>query len=174
MYGRPVLKTLAIALAAAIAATAALAPAGNAATYKLNFTSSGGNAAWLKVDLNGTVATSATGWIDGYAITGLSPYASADQQLFVAGPVHFTVPGLSFAASNGVLYNLTAYPFNSDRITNNVMDPGGYGTPTPYALTSLTVAAVPVPAPVGMLLAGLGALAALRRRRSAKTRALAA
>lgn len=161
--------------AAALVAIIATAPAARAATYQLDFTSSGGNVASLRLNLSGSTATSASGLIDGTAVTGLSPYAGADQQLFVAGPVHFTIGGLSFAASNGVRYNLTSYPYNSDAITNSVRDPYGNGSPIPFAITSISVAAVPLPTSLGMMLLALGALAfGLRKRRGDTTKATSA
>jgi hypothetical protein len=165
MFRHLALANLVLGAAIALAATVATAPAALASTYLLSFSSAGGDVGSLKVGLNGTTAIWASGSINGFAITGLSPYAGADQQLFVAGPVHFTVPGLSFSASNGTLYNLTAYPFNSDRITNSVLDPYGYGTPIPYALPSLSIAAIPIPAPLGLILLGFGVLGLLRRGR---------
>lgn len=171
MFRRPILARLSFG-AAAIAVTIATAPAVLASTFLLTFTSSGGDIGALRVGLTGSTAISASGTINGNAITGLSPYAGSDQQFFVAGPVHFTVPGLSFAASNGTKYNLTAYPDYHDRITNSVIDPAGYGNPTPYTLTSLSIAAVPVPASLGMTLMGLGAMG-IARRAGAKRRTAA-
>jgi len=165
MFRQTAVANLVLGAAFALAATVASAPSVFASTYLLRFNSIGGDVGTLKVDLNGTTAISASGRINGFVITGLSSYAGADQQLFAAGPVHFTVPGLSFSASNGVLYNLTAYPYNSDRITNSLIDPMGYGTPIPYTLPSLTIASVPLPAPSGLIALGLGVLALLRRGR---------
>ena len=156
--------------AAVLVGIVAIAPAADAATYLLKFTSSGGDLGSVTFNLTGSTATSASGLINGSAVTGLSAYAGADQQLFVAGPVHFDIGGLSFGASNGVFYNLTSYPYSSDAITNSARDPYGNGSPTPFALTSISVAAVPVPASLGMMLLGLGALAfGLRKRRGDTT-----
>jgi hypothetical protein len=150
----------------ALAVTVATTPAAHASTYLLDFTSSGGDVGALKLTFSGTTAVSASGTIDGDAVKGLSPYASADQQLFVLGPVHFTIGGLSFAATNGTLYNLTSYPNNFDGITNSVRDPGGYGSPAPYTLTTLSISQVPLPASWGLMLLALGALGfAVRSRR---------
>jgi hypothetical protein len=153
------------ALALGLMAAAIPVSPAKAATFNMSFTSTGGDIGKLRFDLNGTHATSISGKINGYVVTGLSPYAGSDQQVFMNGPVHFTVPGLSFAASNGVHYNLTAYPDYADRITNSLMDPGGYGNPTPYALTSISVAPVPLPATSVLLAAALGLLGAGRRAR---------
>lgn len=163
----PTLAKLALATALAIFGSVATAPPLRAASYLLNFTSFSGNTGALRVELSGSTAISASGTIDGFTITGLSSYAGSDQQLFVGGPVFFTVPGLSFVANNGVAYNLTAYPDNANRITNSISDPGGFGTPIPSALTSITVSAVPIPASISLLLLALGMLGVgLRGRRS--------
>lgn len=158
----------------ALAATVAVTPSAQASTYQLDFTSAGGDIGSLTLTLNGTTATSASGTIDGGIVTGLSPYAGADQQLFVLGPVHFTIGGLSFAATNGISYNLTSYPNNSDGITNSARDPNGNGSPAPYALASLSLSQVPLPAPGGLMLFCLGALGfAVRTRSRGRMRAAA-
>ncbi len=156
------LKTV---LGVAVAASLSVAPAARAATYLFNFTDTGGDVAALFFSLTGTTVTAVSGKMDGFAVTGLSSYASADQQFFAAGPVHFTVPGVSFSASNGVLYNLTAYPNNADAITNSVTDPFGTGAGVMPALASVSVAAVPLPASGSLALIGIGALWMVRRGR---------
>ncbi|MDE3079513.1 MAG: hypothetical protein KGI94_05745 [Paracoccaceae bacterium] len=178
MFGRKALsKWMAIA---AIALSTALtgAPMARAATYLMTFTSAGGDIGSLTVDLSGTTATAISGLIDGFSVTGLSTYAGADQQVLLNSTVNFTIAGLSFSASNGTNYNLTNYPNNTNHITNSVMDPNGYGTPTPYALTSFaispapapttslaSVSSVPLPGSAGFLLLALGLMGLVRLRR---------
>ncbi len=112
--------------------------------------------------------TSASGTINGNAVSGLSAFAGADQQFFSAGPTHFTVPGVSFFDNLGVSFNLTSYPDGLDRITNSVIDPLGSGNPTPYLLTSLSVSEVPLPASLSLMLVGVGAFGVTRVARRLK------
>ena len=156
------LKTV---LGVAVAASLLLAPAARAATYLFNFTDTGGDVGSLYFALTGTTVTAVSGTMDGLAVTGLSPYASADQQFFAAGPVHFTVPGVSFATSGGVLYNLTAYPNNADAVTNSVTDPFGSGVGVMPSLKNVSISAVPLPASGSLMLIGIGALWMVRRGR---------
>jgi hypothetical protein len=157
----------------AVAAALLGAPAARAATYLFNFADTGGDLGALNFSVIGTTVTAVSGTMNGFAVTGLSTYAGADQQFFAAGPVHFTVPGVSFATSNGVLYNLTAYPNNADALTNSVTDPNGTGAGAMPALTSVSVAAVPLPSSGLLLLIGIGGLATLRRVRRTVAVALA-
>jgi hypothetical protein len=160
----------ATAVAASALAMAVAAPA-SAAQYLVNFTSSGGDIGSINLTVSGTTATAISGLINGNAITGLSPYASADQQFFAAGPVYFTVGGLSFSDTTNVSYNFTSFPDNANRITNTTIDPEGDGDPTPYALTSISVTAVPEPATWAMMLVGFGMIGfGLRSRRKQSVR----
>ena len=73
--------------------------------------------------------TGITGTADGFAITGLSPYAAANQLLYMppTGGYYGDLYGISFAA-NGVDYNITNYPLgNSNFINISTLDPGGNG-----------------------------------------------
>jgi hypothetical protein len=113
--------------------------------------------------------TSISGIVDGVAINGLdfSGWATGDQLYYASAP-HFTVPGIVFGDINGVLYNLTSYPDGTDRVTNNVVDPGGFGDPTPVALTSLVITAVPEPATWAMMVLGFAGLGFMAYRRKAQ------
>jgi hypothetical protein len=74
--------------------------------------------------------TGITGTADGFAITGLSPYAGADQKLYVppASGYYGDYGGISFATLAGVDYNITSYPSgNSNFINISTLDPGGNG-----------------------------------------------
>ena len=162
------MKHLALTTAALLASVAFSVPA-QAAQYIFDFTSSGGDIGHVNVFVTGTTVTSATGVIDGNALTGLSSYAAADQQLFVAGPNHFTTGGLSFLDILGTSYNLTNYPDGLDHITNSIMDPAGTGTPTPFVITSFSISAVPEPATWAMMIAGFGMIGFAARRRHRQT-----
>lgn len=155
------------AVAVAFAVAVGVASPSQAATYQMSFTSAGGDVGSLRLVVGGTTVTAISGTIDSSAVTGLSTYAAADQQLLFGGTSHFTVGGLSFAALNGVLYNLTSYPDNYDHITNSVIDPAGNGSPTPYKLTSLSISPVPLPTSSALLIGGLLALGLFGRRRRA-------
>lgn len=162
------LKMIAIAaagLAMAVSTTA------SAATYLVTFTSSGGDTGSVNLDVTGTTVTSISGLVNSSTVTGLSSFAGADQQFFAAGPSHFTIGGISFSSMAGITYNFTAYPDGTDHITNSVLDPEGDGAPTPYALTSISVSAVPEPATWAMMLFGFGAVGyGLRRARKPTVR----
>jgi hypothetical protein len=102
-----------------------------------------------------------SGYLDGQLITGLSPYAGADQLLYDGAPfVDFS--GVSFNAG-GVSYNV--YNWNgADWLLKSTVDPVGYpqnGT----ELISGTVSSAPEPGTWALMVIGIGmAGAALRRR----------
>jgi hypothetical protein len=101
---------------------------------------------------------------DGYAITGLSPYASADQLLFAVGP-YFDVAGVSFETAAGD-YNLFAIDDGYYEVASTV-DPIGFVN-SGISLAGFTITEVPEPTSVALLTAGLismGTVAGHRRRR---------
>src|ERR1035441_640645 len=88
--------------------------------------------------------TGITGTADGFAITGLSSYASANQWLYMppTGGYYADFAGISFENANGVDYNITYNPTgNSNFINISTLDPGGYGS---YAVPiDMSVSQVP-------------------------------
>ena len=161
------------ALAAAALSTAAIGAMPAYATTLFGFSFTSANSDYLSgtftaegSDSQYTV-TGIDGTINGLAITGLSGYAGADQQLFFGASSYFSMSGLSFSASDGTDYNLTNYPDGLDHITNSLIDPEGDGDPSPISLAG-SVEAVPEPASWAMMVGGFGLLgAALRRRKVA-------
>lgn len=154
----------------------------NAATYTFSF--AGYNSAGVKMDTglltfntrtNGKIS-SVTGNINGATITGLSPYAAADNKFLVptaATPYFATFGGISFATTNGI-YNFASFPTNglNMSIADSLTDPLGYGTYNRglnFTLVSnnglnfsvitypdFNVASVPEPKTYALMLLGLG------------------
>jgi hypothetical protein len=85
--------------------------------------------------------TGVSGIADGYAIVGLSPYASADQLLYypASGGAYADFSGISFANANGVDYNISNYP-SGNNIAISTLDPGGYG----YSQVAVSMSVTPV------------------------------
>jgi hypothetical protein len=155
----------------AVLALLSVVPA-NADVFLFSFTSSldSGNGTFTTGNSTSPYTlTSINGSVDGVAIAGLdfSGWATGDQLYFATTP-HFTVPGIVFSDVNGELYNLTSFPDGTDRITNNVVDPGGFGDPTPVALTSLVVTAVPEPSTWAMMILGFFGIGFVAHRRKSK------
>jgi hypothetical protein len=147
----------AIMTSAALTALPALAN-----TFNFSITDASGDSA------NGTFITGATGapytitgisgvW-DGQAITGLSPYASADQLLWpgVAPPPNADFSGISFeVASLGLDVNWSNYGgIGLGALALSTIDPGGFGC-CQIALTSASVTETPLPSTWPMLISGL-------------------
>jgi hypothetical protein len=150
-----------------VAATALLAApvAANAGVFEFSFTSSldSGSGSF---DVSGSTVTGISGVVDGQTITGLSSYAGADQQLSLTMP-NFTVGGISFADNTGETFNLTSFPNGADGITNSIVNPSGGTVPTPTALDTFTVTAVPEPSTWAMMILGfLGVGFVAYRRKS--------
>jgi hypothetical protein len=85
--------------------------------------------------------TGVFGTADGYAIEGLSTYASADQLLYypASGGAYADFSGISFMNANGVAYNLSNYP-SGNNIAISTLDPGGYG----YSQVAVSMSVTPV------------------------------
>ncbi len=153
-----------LALLAAAALAVAAVPAA-AVTYAYTYASTGGDigSGRLTTATPGLAAiTGITGTFDGSAVTALSPYASADNNINPAGP-YVTFSGVSVSTAGGTDYNLY-FDGSNYNITDSVNDPGGSGSGA-RNLTSFTVSQVPEPATWGLLLAGFGMVGVAARRR---------
>ena len=179
------LKMFALVFALLLISTA------NADTY--SFTFAGYNSAGVKIDTgllnfttlnNGKIKT-VTGDINGASITGLSPYAAADNKFIIpttATPYFATLGGISFATT-GATYNIARFTTNglSMSIADSVTDPIGYGTfnrGLNFTLVSnnglnfstitypdFNVASVPEPKTYALMLLGLGLVIFSAQRR---------
>jgi hypothetical protein len=162
-------------IAAACAATLACAvPANASPIVPLAFSGSG-----PAVSFHGTFDASGSGsnftvnnvagteTYDGVtsAITGISPYAGADQ-LLAGAPLLPDFGGISFSTATNGDFNLYTWNGASYELSSNV-DPVGYPQ-NGVLLSSFSVSAVPEPATWAVFFLGLGALGvALRRRKPA-------
>jgi hypothetical protein len=167
-------------LAAASAMTLGMLAAGaaQAATYELQFTGT---------DVSGDVFATTTGtggvqtvvgvsgWVmdsevaaGTFAITGLSSYAGASNLFYQASPfVDFG--GLSFSTVSGGAYNLGLGGSNATGLVLNAanLNAGGYPGIAGSTNITMTATAVPEPAPLMLMLAGIVGLFGLTRRRTA-------
>jgi len=171
-------------LVSAAAAVVALAVAGSAsaATYVFSFDNADRSDAYGAVDISGTftvagdlasMITGITGTVSGGAtpnltngaITGLSPYADADNALYAVGAGNNDVSfsGVSFDVG-GEDYNLFTNNGGTYLLASGI-DPVGYaqnGTPGAFS-----VSPAPEPAAWAMMLVGFGGLGmAMRSRRN--------
>jgi len=150
-------------LAAATAALALGAVSAQATVYNFTF-DDGVDLATGQLVTTGALVTAISGTLDGFAITGLSGWASADNTLVTPNAPYFDYAGLTFTAANGIAYNV--YTNGVGYMTNSVTDPGGYGVGA-LALTIETLTAVPEPFTWALMISGFGlAGAALRWRRA--------
>jgi PEP-CTERM motif len=181
-----VLKMMTLAVALFVSVSTA-----HAANYTFLFASY--NNAGTKIDTGlinfNTLASgnilSATGNINGAAITGLSPYAAADNVFITPSsttPYFASYGGISFVTTNAI-YNISSYGVNglNMSIADSLTDPVGYGTYnrglnfsivsdnglnyTVATYADFNVAAVPEPETYGMMLLGLGLIGFIARRR---------
>jgi hypothetical protein len=163
---------LVTALFGAVIAAAAFSAPASARTWDFSFTDATGDTA------SGQLTTSAagdpyaisniSGLIDGSAITGLSSYAGADNNLFFAGGAPYADQGgISFTTASSVTYNWSNYPSGSPGgIANSVSDPNGNGC-CQAAFTSVVVG-VPEPATWAMMILGFVGVGFMAYRRKAK------
>ena len=157
------------ALAAALAITAAAAPAHASLFWHFTFSDDADTASGtLTTDAfdsgtGGYAVTGISGSFDGTAITGLAPTGiglyDASDNLLLPGPGFLDYGGIGFTLGSGgpeVLYAPEAGNFfEYDQATGLIDDFGSFSA-------SL---AVPEPVSLGMFAAGLASLALLRRKR---------
>ena len=144
----------------ALATALAIAPMARADTFDFTFNGGGYSASGeFTTTLTGSpyTVTGVTGTADGYSITGLSSYASADQLLYFPATDGYYADfgGISFANANGVDYNITNYPSGSSNFINvSTLDLGGYGASAIPVEMSVTA----TPEPSSLLFMGTGLL----------------
>ena len=165
-------------LLAACAAALALTAAGSAhaAVYELSFigenvagdifaTTTGTGSSQTVVGIGGWVTDSEIG-PGVFNLTGLSGYAAADNLFYLASPfVDFG--GLSFTTAAGGNFNLGLGGSNATGLVLNasLLNAGGYPGGVGSTNIEMTATAVPEPANLALMLAGvLGFLGVSRRR----------
>lgn len=147
-----------------------------AAQYELTFT--GTNIAGdVFATTAGTNVTAVSGWVTDsevgagtFDITGLSPYAAADNTFSSVSP-YVDFGGLSFATAAGGDYNLANVGSASASelvLLSSVRNPGGGVQAVGMTDISLRVTAVPEPASMSLLLAGLGVVGVMASRRRSR------
>ncbi len=169
-------RTLTRLLAASATSLALMAATtAQAATYDLQFTGTDITGTFVATTNAANVITSITGsFIDTdlgatpFTLTGSSGYAAADNQLF-GTPSFVTFSGISFTTSAGAGndFNLFDNGGGSYYLLAQSTDPGG-GTYDGMPKVSLSVVAVPEPASMVLMLAGVVGLFGLARRRTAR------
>jgi hypothetical protein len=170
----------------------AVAASAEAKVYDFSFTGDGvsGSGAFTTADSNSPSAiTGITGSITDsfvgpgvFTITGLSPYASADNNLFPAGQPYIDFGGVSFTTDIGGEFNFATGGGGAfgQELLSSILNPVGYangGVDNPGAVNiSLGVTAagaVPEPATWAAMLLGFGGIGAAMRSARRKQAVLA-
>jgi len=150
-----------------------------AATYELQFTgtdvsgdvfatTTGTGAVQTVVGISGWVTDSEVG-AGTFSITGLSSYAGATNLFYQASP-YVDFGGLSFSTVSGGDYNLGLGGSNATGLVLNasIINPNGNPGIAGSTNIEMTATAVPEPAPLVLMLAGVVGLFGMTRRRSAR------
>ena len=164
---RAISRTLAVGAAALALSVAGVA---HAATYEIAFSGPVASGDFFATTTGSTV-TGISGWVSDsdagagmFTITGLSPYAGADQQFSPAFP-YVDYAGLSFSTNTGGDYNFATVGGNL-WFVSSIGDPAGVEQTQGVTLITPTVTAVPEPANAALLLAGVLGLGVMARRRA--------
>ena len=144
----------------------------HAAAYEISFTGATASGD-IFATTTGTTVTGISGWVidadagaGTFNITGLSPFASADQQFSPTFPF-VDYSGLSFSTAGGGDYNFASVG-GALWLVSSVGDPAGIEQTQGVTLINPTVTAVPEPANAALLLAGVLGLGVMARRRSVR------
>ncbi len=144
-----------------------------AATYDVSF-ADGVVAGDFSVTTSGTLVTAVAGWVSdsdvaagNFTITGLSLFASADQQFGAAFP-YVDYSGLSFSTAGGGDYNFADAGGGHIYLVSSVLDPAGVVQAQGLTEVHPSVSVVPEPGNLSLLLAGGLCLAAVARRRASR------
>ena len=158
---------------AGAASLAFAAGAAHATTYEVKF-SDGPVAGDFLATAPAGVVTSISGWVSdselgagSFAITGLSGYASADQQLSGTFP-YVDFSGLAFSTGTGGDFSFADAGGGQLYLVSSTLDPAGVVQAQGNYLINPTVTAVPEPASLGLLVAGLGMIGVVSSRRRAR------
>ncbi len=156
----------------------ALSATGVAQAAEFEFAFTGTNVSGdVFANTSGPNVSSISGWVTDsevgagtFAITGLSPYAAADNTFNPASP-YFDFAGVSFMTGTGGNYNLANIGSAGAPqlvLLSSVLDSGGYVQAAGMTDIALTVTAVPEPASMALLLAGLGMVSVIASRRRSR------
>jgi hypothetical protein len=162
-------------LSAGVASLAlAAASSANATSYELHFTGTDITGSLVATTNAGNVITSIAGSFtdldlspSAYTLTGTSGYAAADNHL-VDTPSFVTYSGISFATTAGAGHDFNIFDNGGGNyyLLAQSTDPIGFAYAGMPQL-SFAVTAVPEPASVVLMLAGMVGLAGLAQRRRA-------
>jgi hypothetical protein len=170
MTSRSMSKLLAAGAMSLVAAGSA-----HAAAYELHFTGTDISGTFVALTNASNVVTSITGSFtdtalspSAYTLSGLTGYASADNHL-VGSPLQITYAGISFSTDAGVGndFNLFDNGGGNYFLLAQSNDPGGAAYSGMPQL-NLSATAVPEPASLTLMLAGLLGVIGLTRRRGAR------
>ena len=164
--------------AIAIAAAALVASPASAAQVLFSFagegqTGSGTFTTATPQGSGGTAITGISGLFNGFAITGLSDFAGADNLFFFADPIKLSFDGVSFTSAGGDTGNLYYSSRGTYAVFKPVTNASGDSDTAIFDVTAsftpLGAGAVPEPGVWAFMVLGFGALGgALRRRRAAR------